>query len=479
MTASETANERLNFRRTLLIAATIAAAANFIAFYPGLLHHDAWAFFEATRTHYWTNWQPPLLGLLWYPLRWIYDGPQPMLVLFVTGYWAAFSLIADSLRHEGRALAWATFATAFFPLALNFNGQLVKDVSMGVCLLLSAGIAAGLITGRIRWRAFAVPAMWFFLAAGAFMRANSLFGLPPLIDLALSATSRRWASTAIVKRAAIACALALTVVPAHIFADRNIFRVEDIKPVSTLQVFDLGGMTYFSGQDRFQGFFGSDFVARNETCYTPRHWDVYGWIVGDRGCPEVYGELKPQFGLPLTKMWLEGIAADPLAYLTHRFAHANRFFQFLCTDCRESVWTGWQSTNQKEFTFEPTILYRAIETASLWLNESPLGPPYVWLLIALAWAWAALGIADRGTRTIVVSIALTGAMYALGLFVVGIAHEYRYIHFTMLCALIATPAVIGRVLLRADAPIVNRLYPPLMIAALITFREIIVRYVLE
>lgn len=478
MRAPGTDAEGLRFRRTLLLAAAVAAVLNFIAFYPGLLHHDAWAYFDASRKNNWTNWQPPLLGFLWYPLRWLHDGPQPMLVLFVAGYWTGFALIADSLRHEGRALAWLTFATAFFPLALNFNGQLVKDVSMGVCLLISAGIAAGLISGTIRWRAAALPFLWLFLVAGAFMRANSLFGLPPLIDLALSATFRRWAAMHVVKRAVIVCALALTVAPAHILADRNIFRVEDIKPMSQLQVFDLGGITYFSGEDQFQGFFGPNFVARNASCYTPRHWDVYGWMVGERGCPEVYGDLKPQFGWPLSKMWLEGIAAAPLAYLAHRFAHANRFFQFLCTDCGESVFTGWQSGNQKEFTFEPTFLFHAIDAGAQAIYASPLGPPYVWLLIALAWAWAGLAIPDARTRMIVVSLALSGAMYALGFFVIGIAHEYRYIHWTMLTALIATPAVVARVLFRRDAPFAYRLYPPLMIVAVITFREVMVRYVL-
>jgi hypothetical protein len=178
MAATDSAPQ-LNFRRALLIAAAFAAILNFIAFYPGLLHHDAWAYFDASRKNNWTNWQPPLLGFLWYPLRWIHEGPQPMLVLFVAGYWAGFVLIAESLRHEGRALAWLTFITAFFPLALNFNGQLVKDVSMGVCLLIGAGIAAGLLSGTIRMRAVALPFMWFFLVAGAFMRANSLFGPGP------------------------------------------------------------------------------------------------------------------------------------------------------------------------------------------------------------------------------------------------------------------------------------------------------------
>jgi hypothetical protein len=478
MDAIETEAARTQFRRTLLIAACIAAVLNFIAFYPGLLHHDAWAYFDAARKGQFTNWQPPLLGFLWIPLQKIYDGPQPMLVLFVAAYWAGYVLIADALRHEGRTLAFLTFATAFFPLALNFNGQLVKDVSMGVCLLISAGIAAGVYSGSIRLRAVALPLMWLFLVAGAFMRANSLFAVPPLIDLAASATSKRWAKLSVVKRGIIVCVLSTLVAPAHILADRNLFRVEDIKPISQLQVFDLGGITYYAGADQFQGFFGPDFVARNATCYTPRHWDIYGWMVGERGCPEVYNDLKPQFGGPLTKLWLEGIAAHPITYLQHRFAHANRFLQFLCTNCEEVVATGWQSGNQKEFTFEPTFLFRAIDAGAHAIYHSPFGPPYVWLLISLAWAWAALGIPNEITRRIVVSIALSGAMYALGFFIIGIAHEYRYIHWTMLCALIATPAVVMRVLLRRDAPALYRIYPVLMIVAVIAFREIVVRFVL-
>ncbi len=478
MTATDTVPTAVSFRTSLAIAAGAAAILNFIAFYPGLLHHDAWAYFDAARNDNWTNWQPPLLGFLWYPLQWIYDGPQPMLVLFVAGYWAGFVLIADSLRDEGRKLAILTFCAAFFPLVINFNGQLVKDVAMSVCLLLAAGIAAGVVTGRIEARRVALPAMWLFLVAGAFMRANSLFGLPPLIDLALQATSKRWAQLHIAKRAAVVLVLSAAVAPAHILADRNIFRVEDIKPISQLQVFDLGGITYFSGQDRFQGFFGPDFVERNATCYTPRHWDVYGWVVGDRGCPEVYGDLKPQFGWPLMKLWLEGILADPVAYLTHRFAHANRFFQFLCVDCEESVFTGWQSGNQKEFTFEPTILFEAIDAGAQALYASPLGPPYVWLLIALAWSWAALGIPNPRTRAAVLAISLSGAMYALGFFIIGIAHEYRYIHWTMMCALIATPVIVARVVLRADAPLKYKLFPILMIGGVIAFREAVVRLAL-
>jgi hypothetical protein len=466
--------QRAQVARRIAFAAIIAAILNFVAFYPGLLHHDAWAYFKAARDWDFTNWQPPLLGFLWIPLQKIHYGPQPMFVLFVAGYWSGFALLAAAIAERDRTLAAFAFLAAFWPMAINFNGQLVKDVSMAICLLLAAAIAAGLEFGWIKRRRIAIPFLWLFFALGAFMRANSLFALPPLFDLAAGASSWRWASLPIVRRAVIACLIAVAVAPSHILADRYLFRVKDIQPMSQLQIFDLGGITFFSGTDAFKGFFGPYFVYRNEYCYTPRHWDMYGW---DR-CPEVYENLKPRFGWELSRLWLEGIAAHPIAYATHRFAHANRFFQFLCTDCREIVFTGGQSSNQNEFTFTPTFIYLAIEAVAEWMNHTPIGPPYVYLLVCLAWAWAAFGIPDPATRRVTFLLALSGAMYALGFFPIGIAHEYRYIFWTMLCAAITTPAIVLRVLMRADAPMALRLGPPLLILGAIAFREIMVRTVL-
>jgi hypothetical protein len=466
----------LSFRRKLLLAALAAAGINFILFYPGLLHHDAWAYFAAAAGKAeFTNWQPPLLVALWVPLQKIWYGPQPMFVLFLAAYWSGWALYADALKADGRKLAIWTFAAAFFPMAINFNGQLVKDVSMAVCFLAAAGIAAGLITGTIRSRTIALPFMWIMFGLGIFMRANSLFALPPLLDLLARASSRRWAAMGFIKRAVIVCMLSLTVAPAHMLADKYVFQVRDMKPISPLQIFDLGGITYFSGKDYFKGELGADFVERNNKCYTPRYWDTYGWV----DCKGVYDQLKPIFGGPLTRLWVEAIASEPVAYLKHRFAHFNRFMQFFCTACQEVVFTGAQSTNQMEFTFEPTVLYLALD----WLIEGPMnnssfGQPYFWLLLTLAWAWAALAIPNERTRYVTLMVALSGAMYALGFGPVGIAHEYRYIYWTMLCALAVTPAVVMRVLLRSDAPLSYRLFPPLMVAGVILLREAVVRFVL-
>ena len=460
-----------SFHRKLFLAASLAAIVNFIAFYPGILHHDGWEYFRAARTGDFTNWQPPLLAKLWVPLQKIWDGPQPMLVLFMAGYWSGFVFLARAYEAEGRTLAALTFAAGLFPMAVNFNGQLVKDVSMAVCLLLAMGLAAALVRGAIKRRPVTVGAMWLFLVMGAFMRANALFALPPLIDLAASATSRRWDRTGWIKRAAIVFVAAIMFVPGHIFADRYVFRVKDLVPISQLQIFDLGGISYFSGVDRFQGFFGPDFLAKNRNCYTPVFWDVYGW--GE--CPEVYENLKPKFGAPLTKMWLEALAADPVSYVTHRIAHFNRFLQFICHDCKQMVVTGLQSTKQSEFTFTPTVIYNAIEFLAAAINNSPFGQPYVWLLICLAWALAAFAIPDPVTRRITFTIAASGALYTSAFAVIGIASDYRYVYWTILCAALTTPVVVARVVLRRGAPAWLRFGPLAGIFVVIILRESIVR----
>ncbi len=130
------------------------------------------------RTGSWNNWQPPLLAYLWIPLQWFWSGPQPMLAIFLAGYWSAFVLIALGFRdEESRTLPWFVFASAFFPMAINYNGQLVKDIAMAISMLCAAGIAALLLRGYFRRARVAATFMWLFILFGGFFRANAVFGM--------------------------------------------------------------------------------------------------------------------------------------------------------------------------------------------------------------------------------------------------------------------------------------------------------------
>jgi len=461
----------------LITVAVGAAMINMYTFYPGIYHHDAWSYVSSVRSGNWSNWQPPLLGVLWVPLQAVWSGPQPMLALFLLGYWSSFVLLAHAYRDvAGRLIPWLVFATAFYPLALNFNSVLVKDIAMTVCLLSATGIAGLLLRGRLIYRHSTAAAMWLLIIMGGFLRANAVFALPPLIDLALCAVSRRWRAIGLLKRLVVTGIVSLLFIPGHMLADRYVFRVKDIKPITPLQIFDIGGIAYYSGHDGYKGFFGPDFIAKNRGpgCYTPRHWDNYGW----GKCAEVYENLKPKRGAELTALWLDAILAEPVAYIQHRLAHTNRFFQFLCRDCQESVFVGRQSDRQQEVSFERNPVFDLINWLSFQLSSSPLGPPYVYLLICLSWMWASFGLHRKDVQAITFALTAAGAMYAAAFFVVGVAHEFRYIYPTMLCALIATPIIVRHIILNKSVAWLFRVVPLALIVAVILFREMTVRFVL-
>lgn len=462
---------------TLIAAAVVAGCFNAYAFYPGIYHHDAWAYVSAVRSGNWSNWQPPLLGVLWVPLQSIWSGPQPMLALFLVGYWSAFVLMAHAYRCvAGRVLPWLVLSTALYPLALNFNSVLVKDIAMTVCLLTSAGIAAMILRGRFGQPRFAAAVMWGLMIMGGFMRANAVFAMPPLIDLALCAVSQRWRAQNHFRRLFISGVIALLFIPGHMVADRYLFRVKDVKPITPLQIFDIGGIAYYSGHDGYKGFFGSNFIGKNRApgCYTPRHWDNYGW----GKCAEVYHKLKSKRGSELAALWIDAILAEPGAYVRHRLEHANRFFQFVCQNCRESVFVGRQSDRQTEVTFKPNPVFNLIDWLSLRLSSSPAGPPYVYLLICLAWLWASFGLRDGDIHRITLALTAAGAMYSSAFLVVGVAHEFRYIYPTMLCALIVTPIIVSRVIMDKSVSNVLRFGPPALIVSIVSLREIVVNLVL-
>ena len=78
-------------------------------------------------------------------------------------------------------------------------------------------------------------------------------------------------------------------------------------------VFDLGGITHYSGQNQFPVAWTPDETALLTTkCYDPERWDVY-WTIPP--CPFVMKRLETEGlfkGSPeLPQAWLRAIASHP------------------------------------------------------------------------------------------------------------------------------------------------------------------------
>ena len=213
-------------------------------------------------------------------------------------------------------------------------------------------------------------------------------------------------------------------------------------PLHSILVFDLGGITHFTGENQFPVAWSPEQTALlRSTCYDPVRWDSY-WHVPP--CPFVMQRLEqasdPVFGTPrLVAAWQRAVAAHPLAYLRHR---ATFMWQFLGrSNLVLPVW-DWAkagATYGKSPYFEPLIaLHDALQPT--WLFR-----PGLWLVLAvavLAFAWR-----TRATPAGAFAVAVTASavVYVGTFFAVGVAADFRYAYWCVLATLAgAVAAVLAR-----------------------------------
>ncbi len=158
-------------------------------------------------------------------------------------------------------------------------------------------------------------------------------------------------------------------------------------PLHSIMVFDLGGITHFTGSNQFPVSWSAEQTALlTSRCYDPVRWDSY-WHVPP--CPFVMQRLeRPDdviFGTPqLFQAWWRAITAHPLAYLTHR---ATFMWQFLArSNLVLPVW-DWPDPVSGYGNSPPVQALIALHDA---LAPSVLFRPGIWLILAgtvcvLAW----------------------------------------------------------------------------------------------
>src|SRR5262249_25527032 len=109
------------------------------------------------------------------------------------------------------------------------------------------------------------------------------------------------------------------------------YTILDVKrehPLHSVFVFDLGGITYYSGENKFPVAFTPEQskMLLTPECYNPSRWDYY-WHI--EPCDFVMQRLQNDgkiFGTPqLVEAWRDAVLSNPLAYLKHRATFMGTF----------------------------------------------------------------------------------------------------------------------------------------------------------
>jgi len=279
---------------------------------------------------------------------------------------------------------------------------------------------------QTRFRVPVLAAAMALLLFGVLLRPNALVAAPLLGAYLLYPINFQ------VPRAALLYApIAVTLLGLQQFIYYGVLHATLQHAAQSIMVFDLGGISHYSGENQFPGDWSGD-----ETnliiggCYRPTQWDIY-WT--QEPCLFVMQRLeqKKLFGTPvIVHAWTRAVTAHPFAYLRHRAAFMWNFL----TGSNLTIWTADIADPAK-----PALAghsgFAALRAVDAALKPSPLSRPGMWLLACLLICALAWRRRDTAAGAFAIATCGSAAVYVLTFFAVGVASDFRYAYGAVLSAI--------------------------------------------
>jgi hypothetical protein len=418
--------ERHRARIAIALIALVGFAFTLWLFYPGIQTFDSFYIYQDMAKRHFGDWQSPAMLALWLAIDPIAPGTGSILLLTAALYWSALALIADAIAARAPKRAILLPLLGFSPPAFVLLGVIWRDVLFGVVWLLAAGLAFAVSRCSARRRIpFQIAAFTLF-AFGFLLRPNAIAAAPIL------AAYLAWPGRFRLRRAAllyVPAALALFALVQVVYY--GVFRAERQHPLHSIMVFDLGGISHFSGENVFPGpWTGEQSRMIVSGCYKPIAWDIY-WT--QEPCLFVMENLEGNnlFGTSaIPAAWLRAVAAHPLAYMEHRLAVE---WMFLAGK-NLALWSrDLDDPDKIIFADKPRLM--ALKTVNDLLNGTLLFRTGIWLIIDIVLCLLVWRRRQTPGGAFVIGLCGSGAIYVLSFTAVGVSTDLRYAYFAILAAL--------------------------------------------
>ncbi len=418
----------LPLRSVLLMIGMIAAGFSLTVyvFYPGVMTYDAGYVYGDIAKGTFGDWQSPVMTWLWSLIDPIAPGSASMFLLTATLYWLAFALLAFKI---GRISIWPAVVLlllAVSPPAFAYVGIIWRDVLFAIAWLLASALTFCVAGGRVGSRAPILAVALTLLLFGVLLRPNALLAAPLLGAYLL------WPAQLLWKRVVLLYVpLGLVLFTLLQMVYYGMLKATPQHPLQSFMVFDLGGTSHFSKENKFPGSWTDQETALIISgCYQPTEWDIY-WL--HEPCSFVMKRLEAEklFGTSaIVAAWMRAIASHPVAYLRHRSSY---MWNFLVRP-NLTMWTADISDPSKSvLAGRPGLA--AIQAIDAMLEPTPLSRAGTWLLacvavLALAWSHRA-----TPAGAFAIAICASAIIYMLTFFIVGVASDFRYGYLAVLMAI--------------------------------------------
>jgi hypothetical protein len=414
----------------LLSAAAMIASVQIALFWPGLVEPDALAVYKHARTGIFDDWHPPILGRTWQVFLALgLVGTAPFFILQSALFWLGLGSIAHALAASGKAGAgWCVLGVGLIPHVLGWNMLVLKDTQMTCCLIAAAGLWAHYLIRGLRLPYAAIAAIVLLLAYAILVRHNTIFAALPLAAGMAFDGGRGWRRQVPLALAVSAC---LALFAASGFINQRVFAAHHAYAENSLKLFDMAGTAHFARLPTIDGIAPADWKrAEARNCYWSALWDSYNTPVSDGGCPWIYDRL---WSADLTGPWLRTIRDHPLAYARHRLAHYNQSLRFWTSRYNYDAAAPSESDNPNPERIGQgnKTIYRVLMRTQMLFDYTPLSRPFAWYLLGLALFAISFAQQPSGARTVSRALLLSAGLNGASLFVISVAGEFRYHHWSL------------------------------------------------
>lgn len=413
------------------IAAAVCASAVVIAcFYPGYMSSDSVDQLGQARSGIYTATHPPLMAWVWHWTDLAVPGPLGMIVLQNALFFAGVATLAV-LAFRSAWSGAAVLAVAFVPPVFALLGTAWKDVQMGSAFVAAfALLCLSRVSGR---RIFAGLAL-LPLCYGFAVRPNAPAAALPLavLSAACMVPLDRWREGAAVF-VGVAITVAMLVVTSAV--NGAIARGRGATPGGPQGVFlhDLVGISAVAHAN-----FLPDYLGRGPQAVTlERLLPLYTPLTGDPiaytpGAHIFVARNSEELG-DLRRHWIAAVRRHPRTYLRHRWMLMRTLLGL-----EAEVWQPFHlgiDANALGVRLSHSAANRLATRVLLALRNSLFFRGWIYLLVLLA---AAVAVALRGLRAhwAAATLAASGILYAAPYFFFAPAPDFRYLWWSILCAVL-------------------------------------------
>jgi hypothetical protein len=304
-----------------------------------------------------------------------------------------------------------------------------RDILFGTAWLLAAAAVylASDADRRARWivSALALALVGF----GILLRPTAIIAAPLLAVYLIWPTAYDWKRTAMAFIPGIVLGYALIHLVYYVVLD-----VKRENPLHSLFVFDLGGITHFTGENQFPVAWNPEQTSLlTTTCYNPEYWDSY-WTIPP--CDFVMHRLEAPgeviFGAPqLTQAWFRSVTRHPLAYLRHRGTYFWRLLagSNLTLELHRLDEPGKTALAQNRYFTGVVVFHNALKPTVLFRTG-------FWLLVAAALGGFTWPLRNNIAGAFALGVTGSAIAHVVTFFLVGVAADFRYGYWCVLAALV-------------------------------------------